>query len=191
MKNDRRTRRTKKLLKNAFIELLLQKKITELSIKELCEQADINRGTFYLHYTDIYDLKRELEDEILNQLESLILNHPSLQSSEDSYLLFLDMFQLAQENAALLTAFMGNNGDISFLNKMQLLFRDRYLEILLPGKKPANTIELEYSYNFMASGFTSLVESWLTAKNQLSPEEMAVLMNKIVYDGLPSLLSFL
>ena len=56
MENDRRTKRTKLLLKNAFTELLSMKTLNEISVKELCELADINRGTFCLHYQDIYDL---------------------------------------------------------------------------------------------------------------------------------------
>ena len=53
MESDRRTRRTKKLLTDAFLELLSSKKLNEITIKELCDKADINRGTFYLHYQDM------------------------------------------------------------------------------------------------------------------------------------------
>ena len=68
MENDRRTKRTKLLLKNAFTELLSMKTLNEISVKELCELADINRGTFYLHYQDIYDLKQNLENELYEQI---------------------------------------------------------------------------------------------------------------------------
>ena len=193
MENDRRTRRTKNLLKHAFVELLAEKKITEITVKELCDKADINRGTFYLHYTDIYDLKQQLENEICLQLEEIVLTHPSLQNSKDSYILFLDLFRFTEKNALLFQTFLGSNGDLSFLRRMQTLFKERYLEILFKGKTPKNASNLDYSYNFIASGFTGLVESWLssTDSDRSSPEEMAKLVNKIVYDGLPSLLSFL
>ena len=65
MEKDRRTRRTKKLLTEAFIELLSVKKLNEITVKELCDKADVNRGTFYLHYQDIYDLKRQIETDLL------------------------------------------------------------------------------------------------------------------------------
>ena len=189
MENDRRTRRTKKLLTEAFIELLTQKKVTEISIKELCEMADINRGTFYLHYADIYDLKQQLEDEIMAQLEEIVLNHSSLQNSNDSYLLFLDLFRFSQKNAAFFKAFLGPHGDIASLNKMQTLFKEKYLAVLCKSQTPQPPVAFEYSYDFIASGFTGLVKNWLLTDNQPSPEEMAKLLNKIVYDGLPSLLA--
>ena len=57
--NDHRTRVTKMLIRKAFTSLLSQKPIQSISVKELCELAGINRGTFYSHYTDIYDLLRK------------------------------------------------------------------------------------------------------------------------------------
>ena len=53
--NDHRTRLTKMMIRKAFMDLLKQKPIQSISIRELCETAGINRGTFYTHYADIYD----------------------------------------------------------------------------------------------------------------------------------------
>ena len=191
MENDRRTKRTRTLLKKAYIQLLSQKKFSDISVKELCDLADINRGTFYLHYTDIYDLKVQLEDEIVLHLEKLVLTHATLKNSNDSYELFLDLFQFAEKNADFFTAMLSNNSDISFLNRMQTLFKERYLEAILKETTPYDSVDLEYSYNFIASGFTGLINSWLTTPNRPDAEKIAKLINRIVYDGLPSLLSFL
>ncbi|MFR9208180.1 MAG: TetR/AcrR family transcriptional regulator [Lachnospiraceae bacterium] len=60
---DHRTRVTKMLIRKAFTDLLKQKPIQSISIKELCESAGINRGTFYSHYSDIYDLLKQIEDD--------------------------------------------------------------------------------------------------------------------------------
>ena len=67
--NDHRTRVTKMLIRKAFTSLLSQKPIQSISVKELCELAGINRGTFYSHYTDIYDLLRTIEAEMLADFE--------------------------------------------------------------------------------------------------------------------------
>ena len=52
------------LIRRAFTTLLRQKPIQSISVKELCELAEINRGTFYAHYTDIYDLRDQIEQEM-------------------------------------------------------------------------------------------------------------------------------
>ena len=62
---DHRIRVTKMLIRRALTDLLRQKPIQSISIKELCETAGINRGTFYAHYTDIYDLRKQIEDDML------------------------------------------------------------------------------------------------------------------------------
>ena len=53
---DRRVRRTKQLIKQSLIELMHEKPFKDITVKDITERADLNRGTFYLHYVDIYDL---------------------------------------------------------------------------------------------------------------------------------------
>ena len=55
-KIDRRIRKTKQQLQEGFIQLRKTKSIKDITVKELCELTDLNRGTFYLHYKDIYDI---------------------------------------------------------------------------------------------------------------------------------------
>ena len=62
---DRRVKYTKKVIKDTFLSLLEKKNISNISVKELCEMADINRGTFYRYYIDIYDLLKKIEDEFI------------------------------------------------------------------------------------------------------------------------------
>ncbi len=66
---DRRIRRTKALLTDAFLSLLKTKSFHDITVKELCETADVNRGTFYLHYKDIYEMMERLEEEIVTRFE--------------------------------------------------------------------------------------------------------------------------
>lgn len=63
-------RLTKLLIRRAFTDLVKQKPIQSISIKELCEIAGINRGTFYSHYTDIYDLLEKIEAEMLQDFQA-------------------------------------------------------------------------------------------------------------------------
>ena len=189
MKNDRRINRTKKLLTNAFIALLLEKNLNEITVKELCEKADINRGTFYLHYQDIYDLKQQLENDIHKQLNDIMDSLPDTLNTDNTQKMFLYLFAFFENNRQLLKAFLGPNGDISFQKKTQTLFRERYLNILLRDTKVGNITNIDYSYNFIASGFTALIETWLNEETPPSLEEMAKLTNKIVFDGLLSIFS--
>ena len=71
-KEDRRVRRTKKLLTQALTQLLQQKQVNEITVKELTDLADMNRGTFYLYYKDIFDMIEKIEDELFENLNGII-----------------------------------------------------------------------------------------------------------------------
>lgn len=72
---DRRVRKTKSQLRLALMELLVEKSAKNISVRELAERADINRGTFYIHYRDVGDLLQRLEDEMADRLADLCKSH--------------------------------------------------------------------------------------------------------------------
>jgi AcrR family transcriptional regulator len=67
-KDDRRVKYTKMVLRDSLMKLLAEKDISRITIKEICENADINRATFYAHYTDQYDLLDKIENELFDNL---------------------------------------------------------------------------------------------------------------------------
>ena len=75
-KEDRRVRRTKKLLTQALTELMQQKQVKEITVTELTDLADMNRGTFYLYYKDIFDMLEHIEDNMFQALNE-ILDEPA------------------------------------------------------------------------------------------------------------------
>lgn len=186
-KSDRRVRRTKTLLINALISLLEIKSFKDITVKDLCDAADINRGTFYLHYKDIYDLIGQIEQDIMNQLETMISLHTPEELNNNPYTLICDIFQFTHQNSALCRTLLSQNGDISFLMKIKNLCRDRFIEVCSYSFHEENPRQLEYSYNFIASGCVGLIESWLFSEHPESPEEMAALANNIITAGIRSL----
>ena len=71
-KMNRRVKLTKQLIKESLAELMKEYPISRISVKMLCEAADINRSTFYAHYTDIHDLMRQIQKEVVSELEQYI-----------------------------------------------------------------------------------------------------------------------
>ena len=77
-KQDHRTRYTRQTIKDTFLELLTQKSFTKITVTEICKNAEINRGTFYLHYYDIHDVLSDIFDDMtqdmFNNCRSFILS---------------------------------------------------------------------------------------------------------------------
>lgn len=69
---DKRVIKTKKLLKNALVQLLEKKQLNDISIVELTNLAEVNRKTFYLHYKNVTAIFKEIKNSLLNSVKNLI-----------------------------------------------------------------------------------------------------------------------
>lgn len=80
---DKRTKKTEDIIEKVFIDLLKNKKVEEITITELTKLADLNRRTFYIHYTDIYDLQEKVEKHELEKFSSITtFDEENIEASE-------------------------------------------------------------------------------------------------------------
>lgn len=90
---DKRKARTEKVIREVFFQMLSQMPMYKITVSELCRRADINRGTFYLHYQDCYDLidtiSNEIADKFTPYVEAICADRKCLKSSIMSILLIL------------------------------------------------------------------------------------------------------
>lgn len=185
-KSDRRVRRTKTLLENALLTFLRDRPLKDVTVKELCEAADVNRSTFYLHYKDVYDMMDQIEAELYDKFEALIAAYPPHSLQENTHALVYDIFCFIDENAKLCAILFGENGDLSFLASLKYSMRRLYLETVTNITHSEDIKSIDYSYSYIASGFVGLIESWLSSDRRESPEEMATLAGNIITAGLHS-----
>ena len=118
-RSDQRTRLTRMLIRQAFTRLLKEKPVQSISVKELCERAGINRGTFYAHYTDIYDLMRQMEDEMMADIQTAL--RPLLDSDTSDLTplkITTGIFRCLKENADLCAVTLGKYGDKEFATRL-------------------------------------------------------------------------
>ena len=120
-KTDRRIRKTKAQLRAGLAKLMQEKSIKEITVKELVEEVDINRSTFYLHYTDIFNMLSTIEEELLEEIRQTIQNHPVSPFNESSFPFIEDIFQILAENKDICSALLGPNGDIAFIHRIENL----------------------------------------------------------------------
>ena len=114
---DRRIRRTRKVLKECLTKLLKEKKIQEITVRELTEMADINRGTFYLHYRDVFDLMEQIEQELIDEAEEILTRYHTSDVVAKPSLLLSELFRIVRENADIAVILVGENGDLNFVNR--------------------------------------------------------------------------
>lgn len=184
-KSDHRIRVTKMLIRRAFTELLRTKPIQSISVKELCETAGINRGTFYAHYTDIYDLLKKMEEEMLADFQQAL--QPLLEVHEGGITpvkITAGIFQCIKDNADLCTVTLGPFGDKEFAARLIRIGRDNYVESYQRFFKGATPRQLEYYYAFVSAGCIGMLERWLAEGMHTSAEKMADMAEKIMMYGI-------
>lgn len=187
--NDRRIKRTKKALREALTTLMMKKNFKDITIKELTDLADVNRGTFYLHYLDIYDLLEKIEQEMFEQFRSVIDKYSIEELTQNPYPLFIEIYQFISNNSDMCIVLLSENGDIAFLEKLKNIVRHKGLKdwmYIRKDTKEADHTNYEYFYAFIVSGCIGLISSWLENNRRESPEEMAKLTMELLLSGIRS-----
>lgn len=185
-KDDRRVKYTKMVLKESFIKILEKKDISQISIKEICEVADINRATFYAHYSDQYDLLRKIEDELLDNINTHLAEFDQKNSNIDVILTAEKIFEYLKENAKQCKLLLSERGDFSFQKKIMILVYEKIITEITDNNMITKE-DAEYVYSFTITGCVGIVQKWLDEDMKKSAHFMAEMVIKLTL-GLISLL---
>ena len=179
-KVDRRVRKTKSQLRAGLARLMQEKGIGEITVKELVNEVDINRSTFYLHYSDIPALLREIEDDMMEEMERAVREHPI---KEDSTSRFIeDIFRVLNENREISRALIGPHGDLGFVRRIEKLLEDssEFLAQLFPERVQ----DMKYFYSYCLNGCLGFVKTWLEDGEAKPPEYAADLTFRMVVSSM-------
>ena len=182
-KPDRRVRRTRMLLRQALTELLETKDARSITVQELTDRADLNRGTFYAHYRDVYDMMEKMEQELFDEI-SRLLDSYSPEELTDLTPVLTDVFRFVAKNKDLLPVFLERQATDHFLLGLNQLIFDRCLYrwsgLFGLGRDSTSVYRLE----FVVSGMVGLVRVWIERGFREPPEEMAALTGQMIQSGL-------
>ena len=192
--NDERVIKTKKLIKTALSELIQEKGFDHLSITDLTQRANINRGTFYLHYQDKYDLLEKFENEVLDDINTNAENF--IKSIKDIDFLGEDfsneikpfinkVFTYIKENYIIMKVILGPKSDMRFQNKIK-----KALNILLTEKGWDNYFDSQntfvaknYFISYLVSAHIGVIRQWIDSGMNESAENMAEMISKMFFLG--------
>ena len=180
-KVDRRVRKTKSQLRAGLARLMQEKGIGEITVKELVNEVDINRSTFYLHYSDIPALLREIEDDMMEEMERAVREHPI---KEDSTSRFIeDIFRVLNENREISRALIGPHGDLGFVRRIDKLLEENSSEFLAQ-LFPERVQDMKYFYSYCLNGCLGFVKTWLEDGEAKPPEYAADLTFRMVVSSM-------
>lgn len=185
-KTDRRILRTRALLRQGLAELMQEKNAGDITVKELVAHANVNRSTFYLHYTDIDQMLASIEAELLERIEASVQAHPIDPHQAQIFPLVGDLFALMAENREICAALLGPHGDMAFLLQIEAIL-SRYSLQVLADAYPDRRADLDSGYSFCLSGCVGLIKNWLQAEEPAPPEVMAQRTYRLIHNAMRGL----
>ncbi|MFP3156075.1 TetR family transcriptional regulator C-terminal domain-containing protein [Lachnospiraceae bacterium ZAX-1] len=178
--NDRRVRKTKKALREGLSILMIEKNIKDITVRELTDLVDLNRGTFYLHYKDVYELKQQIENDIISEITLIFNEYMPEKQGERPYPLFVTLLTYIQENATICRMLLSSNSGRTFLDKLSEFIEIQCLKRWLEHFRPqADSDELAYFSIFAVTGYIAIIGRWLESDMKTSLEELALMMERV------------
>lgn len=184
---DKRCRKTRKAIKTSLIKLMSEKDISDITITEIAEEADINRKTFYAHYRGLYDILDEVENDLIEKLFHILDNTDILKSMYNPYPLFKELTNEINKDFEFYKLLVQSKNYNNLLNKVQGIFKDRFLELSNETIKTDKEI-LSFIIDFISSGITSVYKEWFRSDRNISLEQLTKLLSILIGNGLNSLI---
>ena len=186
-RDDRRVRRTKQLLRSALLGLLREKSVDQITVTELTEKADVNRGTFYGHYKDIFDMVEQLENEMFREFSDLLHAYPAAALRHGLRPILRDVFAFLQRYGDMAAALLERDRDTRFLEQLKGMVAERVSLEWGRLYQFGNPREQAFCLSFLVGGVVGLIQSWLEGGRKETPEELAALSEAMILRGIEGL----
>lgn len=170
---DRRARRSRKLLKESLLELMRRKTFADISVRDVTDAADMNRATFYLHYAGTAELLQSVEEDLMEELQALVDAHMQETVEVGSVApVFEPVLDFAVENRETCTILFASSEASGFFQSIQQLVHENGAPLIKTWFHPADPRLTDYLLNFLAWGFIGLLSEWFEKDMALPKAEL-------------------
>ncbi len=176
---NRSVRNTKRKLRASLMKMVLRKPLRSITVKELTNDADVNRSTFYFHYQDVKAMIQEMEGEFFNDFAAAL--EAIDQKSHDSLLI---LAKCLENHMDLCKIVLGSNGDMEFLEQMKNIIELKISRIWKSAVPEMSDDELQILDAFLIGGVVSTLQRWVREEPRPTAEALSAVLNRLIFDGL-------
>lgn len=185
---DRRIQRTRGVLQEALVALILEKGFEAVTVQDIIDRANVGRSTFYAHFQDKEDLFVSGFDHLRIQFEEQLLGQSPTEANP--WTLSLVMFKHAQDYRRVYKALVGEKGGhtmLAHIQKFLMAHIDEHLKTQLPARKKSK-IPLEILTVYVVNSLTALLTWWLDNDSPYSAEQMNDFYRQLVQPGVEAIM---
>ncbi|MFP3886620.1 TetR/AcrR family transcriptional regulator [Priestia filamentosa] len=190
---DLRVVRTKALIVDALTELIDEKGFEAITVKDITTRANINRGTFYSHYQDKYDLMDKCQQEIMynmaiivkKDVANILAKGECIPSTTPPFSFTISVCEYLHQHRRVMKAMLGTKGDPSFQTTLKnFMWRELFEsheDLLI--KQGSLRVPVDYLSSYIASAHLGVIQQWLQDDGRESPSEMAKILSTMTVNG--------
>ncbi|MFC0213635.1 TetR/AcrR family transcriptional regulator [Paenibacillus chartarius] len=191
MKMDRRKLRTRRLLQKALLEVIEEKGADRVTVSDVTKKADVNRGTFYLHYTDSLDMLQKVKEEIWEGLRARIdslnpYDYLQFAHKKEPDPALVKVVEYFGEHADFFRVILGPKGDPSYSIRIKDYLIKQHLSNLLNPAHPKvsnSSLPFDFLIASVASANLSILQYWIDTEKRQSPKEIALMITQLIGNG--------
>lgn len=173
MKTDARVRYTRRVIKESLLRLLEDRTVNRITVKEVCEAAQINRATFYAHFTDCFDVLNQMENDLLADFERSL----SFASVVDVVDMIERIYAMIDQNAEVCRVLIFQNKDSSLTAKMIAMAHDKTIVRWKEQLTRATESDREMLFTCLSNGLLNVI---LTGYSKYEREEVVKFVSETV-----------
>lgn len=172
--------RSKKLIRQAFLELLKEKTFEKITVTDIVKRADINRSTFYAHYPDVMGVIEEIQEEILDYCQKALGDIDFSELFENPEPLLNKIVKLLEENHELYRLLSHSTMAVKQLEKLKLVLIERTLQTINVPENYKNSFEFEFALRFFMGGVVDVYTQWLNGDINCSINELTGQLTRLI-----------
>ena len=186
---DRRVRRTKLAIRTALVALIEEQGFEAVSVSDIASRANINRGTFYLHYQDKFELLEKTVDGVIADLEQIFWRAKSLSfadfiRTDQPVPITVEIFEYIKANEALMRVVFGLAEGVAFQTKLRAMVENTIKLGFLAGLQIEHfRVPREYLLSYLLHAHLGVAQTWLNTGCKEPPREMARILSRLTLDG--------
>lgn len=168
-KVDRRILKSQEAIKKAILELMSENSFDDVTIQDIADRANVNRGTIYLHYTDKFDLLDTIIEEHINKLRELCHSAADMSFTEGNYV----WFEYFASNYLFFSTMLTTKSAASFRSRFLDLVVQEYRGEFNVSEGVNQGLDEEMILQFFGAAVVGSVEWWFKNGMPISPRVMA------------------
>lgn len=169
-KTDQRSKFTQMIIKKNLLKLLSEKPLNKIAVSELCLKAQVNRGTFYNHFYDVFDVYESIENEFFLEIQNK-LNNIKVYAVSDVF--FKELMTFISENSDFMSVIAADFGENSLLKKLVTFIRGKYVSEFSEQYPHIREELFQTIFTYILNGSIGILMEWIKQDKRESPDKIA------------------